>query len=122
MSKAVFIPAIKQLAKCLKKLNKPVTICELLEACNISMEVMTSDLCLLKGHIELLMDTGVELGYVKKNNDRYSVDNMVDPTSNALLGDAHPDDLLKLLFTQPPISDDQKRIQMSSDQSSDESE
>lgn len=108
MSKTVLVSAIKQLVKCLKSLNVPVTIDQLLQACNLNIEGISQ----LKEQLASIMEMGIKLGYIKRCNDHYfastHVDDvliMLDSSFDPQLPDADPADLFQILFTQPPIND-----------------
>ncbi|XP_034481829.1 uncharacterized protein LOC117787419 [Drosophila innubila] len=121
MSKTVLVSDIKEFAICLGKFNKPVTIEEILKACNIIMKNIPTNQSQIKGQLESILETGVKLGYLKKCNDHYSASTLVDDEVVTLvddevvtlnynldpqLRDITPDEVLRMLLPEPPINSD----------------
>lgn len=113
MSKTILLPVIKQLVKCLRTLNHPVLVEELLQACNI--KVKGKLLKELKVELENIMDTGVKYGYIEKCNGHYyasthveDVVAMLDSSFDAYPPDAKPEDLLIKLFSPEFICTDHR--------------
>jgi len=99
----ILVPVIKQLVKCLRTINQPVLVEELLQACNI--KVKGKLLKELKVELETILDTGVDYGYLKKCNGHYYSSThendmvaMLDSSFDAYPPDAKPDELLIKLF------------------------